>query len=73
MQKVHEFLNKYAKLLCEQDDTHCEGSQLFIETDDGIFSTKPGADLNNLRPEDIQKEYMEKLPLSDSEIKAMVH
>ena len=68
----YEILRKYSKMLAEQDYTVGEAAKMMIETADGVFSTKDGADLADLKPEDVEKLAVQHLPLARKGMSAMV-
>ena len=68
----YELLKKYARMMTEQDYTAGEAAKLLIETSDGVFATKDGADLADLKAEDVEKLAVEHLPLARKGMSAMV-
>lgn len=72
MQKAYELIKKYGMLMAEQEYSVGD-AKLFIETESGVWSTKPGTDFADIKESDIQKEEMDKLPMSDKGLKAMVY
>ena len=67
----YELLKKYAKMMTEQGYTVGEATKLLIETSDGVYGTKDGADLADLKAEDVEKLAVEHLPLSRKGMSAM--
>ncbi len=67
----YELLKKYAKMMTEQGYTVGEAAKLLIETSDGVYGTKDGADLADLKAEDVEKLAVEHLPLSRKGMSAM--
>lgn len=68
----YELLKKYARMMTEQDYTAGEAAKLLIETSDGVFATKDGADLADLKTDDVEKLAVEHLPLARKGMSAMV-
>ena len=68
----YELLKKYARMMTEQAYTAGEAAKLLIETSDGVFATKDGADLADLKAEDVEKLAVEHLPLARKGMSAMV-
>ena len=68
----YELLNKYAKMMTEQEYPVGEAAKLMIETTEGVFATKDSADLSDLKPDDVEKLAVEHLPLSRKGMSAMV-
>jgi hypothetical protein len=73
MNQVYELMNKYGKMLTSQGYSVGNYAMLVVETKDGVFSTRDGADLNNLKLEDIEKLNIKSLPVPSSKMKAMVY
>ncbi|MBR4411795.1 MAG: class II aldolase/adducin family protein [Firmicutes bacterium] len=73
MEKTYELLTKYAKMMAEQEYSTGEYSILMIDTGEGVYATKYGADLNDLKPEEVEKLNIEALPTSESGMRAMVY
>ena len=57
--------------MTEQGYTVGEAAKLLIETSDGVYGTKDGADLADLKAEDVEKLAVEHLPLSRKGMSAM--
>ena len=73
MQKAYyELLKKYAKMMTEQDYPVGEAARLLIGTSDGVFATRDGADLSDLKAEDVEKLPVEHLPMSRKGMSSMV-
>lgn len=68
----YELLKKYAGMMTEQNYTVGEAAKLLIETSEGVFATKDGADLADLKAEDVEKLAVEHLPLARRGMSAMV-
>lgn len=73
MEKTYELLKKYAKMMADQEYTVGEAAMLMIDTGDGVYSTKYGADLANLKMTDVEKLAIKTLPMSAAGMKAMVY
>ncbi|MBQ4649426.1 MAG: class II aldolase/adducin family protein [Firmicutes bacterium] len=73
MEKTYELLKKYAKMMADQEYTVGEAAMLMIDTGDGVYSTKYGADLANLKMTDVEKLAIKALPMSAAGMKAMVY
>ena len=73
MEKTYELLKKYAKMMADQDYPVGEAAMLMIDTGDGVYSTKYGADLANLKMTDVEKLAIKTLPMSAAGMKAMVY
>ena len=68
----YELLKKYAKMMTEQGYPVGEAARLLIDTSDGVLATRDGADLSDLKDEDVEKLPVEHLPLSRKGMSAMV-
>ncbi|MBQ6900727.1 MAG: class II aldolase/adducin family protein [Firmicutes bacterium] len=73
MEKTYELFKKYAKMMSDQDYHVGEAAMLMLDTDNGVYSTRYGADLANLKMSDIEKINIKALPMSRSGMKAMVY
>ncbi len=73
MEKTYELFKKYAKMMADQDYYTGEAAMLMLDTDDGVFATKYGADLADLKMSDLQRLNIKALPTSKSGMKAMVY
>jgi len=73
MSEVYEVISKYGKMMTSQGYSVGEAAMIIIETSDGVYTTKPGADLGNLKEEDIEKKYMTELPVPRTDMKALVY
>jgi len=52
--------------MAEQDYPVGEAAMLMLDTDNGVYSTRYGADLANLKMSDIEKINIKALPMSRS-------
>jgi len=73
MSEVYEVISKYGKMMTSQGYSVGEAAMIIIETSEGVFTTKPGADLGNLKEDDIEKKYMKELPVPRTDMKALVY
>ncbi len=73
MEREYELLKKYANMMASQDYPVGEAAMLMLETEEGVFATKYGADLSDLKYDQVEKLNIKKLPMSDSGMKAMVY
>ena len=73
MTEVFEIMQKYGKLLTSQEYTVGEHAKMVLETEEGIFATVDGADLSDLKPEDIAEINLPKLPVPQRDMKAMIY
>lgn len=73
MNDVFEVINRYGKMMTSQGYPVGDAAMMVIETEEGVFSTKAGADLSNLTEEDIEKKYMKELPVPRNDMKALVY
>lgn len=70
--EVCEVMNKYGKVLASQE--YPIGNAKFIlQTEDGVFATKTGADFANITEDDIEKLWVKELPIHKAEMKALVY
>ena len=72
MQKAYKILDKYAKMLTMQDYPVGNEAKLYIQTEQGVFTTKDNADLATLTIDDIEKLPSETLPIASKGYKAMI-
>ena len=69
---IYEVMKKYGQMMTSQG--YPVGSaKMMIQSTEGVFATREGADLANLQQGDIQKLEMEKLPLPLPEMKSVVY
>ena len=68
----YQLLKKYAKMMTEQDYSVGKAAKLLIETAEGVYGTKDGADLSDIKEEDVEKLALEHLPLARKGMSAMV-
>lgn len=73
MEKAYELLKKYAKMMTEQEYPVGDAAMLVLDTDNGVYGTKYGANLADLKPEEVEKLAIKNLPMSKSGMKAMVY
>lgn len=73
MEKIYELFKKYAKMMASQDYPVGDAAMLMLDTGDGVYSTKYGANLANLKPEDVEKLAIKALPTSRDGMNAMVY
>ena len=73
MGKIYELFKKYAKMMASQEYPAGDAAMLMLDTGDGVYSTKYGANLANLKPEDIEKLAIKALPTSRDGMNAMVY
>lgn len=73
MEKTYELLKKYAKMMADQEYPVGEAAMLMIDTGEGVYSTKYGANLANLKMEDVEKLTIKALPMASVGMKAMVY
>ena len=72
MNASFEYIKKYAALLAGQEYSPGAAAMLFLETDEGVYGTKNGADLANLTENDIERMPLETLPKGRRGIRAAV-
>lgn len=72
MSEVYEVMKKYGLMMASQK-YDIGAAKMMIETPEGVFATVDGADMSELKEEDIQKMNMDKLPLPVAEMKAVVY
>ena len=73
MTNVYELMKKYGALMASQNYSVGEKARLMLETDEGVFATSYGCDLSDIRPSDIEKLAMSRLPVNQEGMKAMVY
>lgn len=72
MREVYELMKKYGKMMTEQKYSVGQ-AKMMIETADGVFSTREGADMGNLKEDDIERLSMKELPTPKEGMKAIVY
>ncbi len=73
MTDVFEIMQKYGRLLTSQEYSVGEHAKMVLETEEGIFATVDGADLSDLKPEDMVEVSLPKLPVPQRDMKAMIY
>lgn len=73
MKEIYQVIKKYGHMMSEQEYPAGKDAIMMLETSKGVFATKKGADLADLKDEDIEKTEMKQLPVADRQIKAMVY
>ena len=73
MSEVYEVMKKYGHMMANQGYPIGDTAKMVIETADGVFATKAGADVAVLSEGDIEKLEIARLPVADEEIKAVVY
>ena len=68
----YELIKKYAKMMTEQGYPVGEAAKLLIETSEGVYGTKDGANLADLKLDEVEKLAVEHLPLARKGMSAMV-
>ncbi len=68
----YQLLKKYAKMMTEQEYSVGKAAKLLIETAEGVYGTKDGSDLSDIKEEDVEKLALEHLPLARKGMSAMV-
>lgn len=70
--EVCEVMNKYGKMITSQE--YEAGNVKFIlQTEEGVFVTKAGADFTDIKEDDIERLWVHELPISKPEMKAIVY
>lgn len=73
MSEIYEVIAKYGKMMTSQGYPVGEAAMIIVETPEGLFKTKLGADMANLKEEDIEKMAKTKLPVPRADMKALVY
>lgn len=68
----YELIKKYAKMMTEQGYPVGEAAKLLIETSEGVYGTKDGANLADLKLDEVEKLAVEHLPMARKGMSAMV-
>ena len=72
MNEIYEVMKKYGEMISSQGYPIGQ-TKMMIETPKGVFATRDDADIGELREEDIEKLGIEKLPIPEAEMKAVVY
>lgn len=72
MNEVYEVMKKYGLMMASQD-YDIGAAKMMIETPEGVFATKDGANMGDLKENDIEKLNLDKLPLPAADMKAVVY
>lgn len=73
MSEVYEAMKKYGQMMTSQGYSVGEGAKMILETSEGVFATADGANLADLSERDIEKLSIDKLPVPNSDMKAVVY
>ena len=55
MSNVYELMHKYGAFMASQEYSIGDHAKMILETEEGIFATSDGANMADLKPEDIEK------------------
>lgn len=70
---IYEVMKKYGQMMVKQPYPVGDAAKMIIQTSEGVFATKDGADMGNLREKDIERLPMETLPIPKTDVKAVVY
>ena len=70
---IYEVMKKYGQMMVKQPYPVGDAAKMIIQTSEGVFATKDGADMGNLREKDIERHPMETLPIPKTDVKAVVY
>ncbi|MBR6473350.1 MAG: class II aldolase/adducin family protein [Firmicutes bacterium] len=73
MADIYELMKKYGALMSSQDYPVGESAKMILETPDGVYETSEGADMADLKEEDIRLIESGSLPVKADGIKAIVY
>lgn len=73
MSKIYEVMKKYGRIMAEQPYPVGEAAKMILQTSEGVFATRDGADMGNLEEEDITQLDMDALPIPKSDVRAVVY
>lgn len=62
-------MKKYGQMMVKQPYPVGDAAKMIIQTSEGVFATKDGADMGNLREKDIERLPMETLPIPKQMLK----
>ncbi len=72
MSEVYGVMKKYGLMISSQE-YETGAVKMMIETPEGVFATRDGANMGDLKESDIEKLSVEKLPLPVADMKAVVY
>lgn len=73
MTDTYEIFKKYGALMMSQEYSVGDHPKMILQTDEGIFATRDGAKLDNLKPEDVVQLNITNLPVPKEDMKAIVY
>ena len=73
MSEIYEIFKKYGALMTSQEYSVGDHPKMVLQTEDGIFATGDGADLSDLKEEDVVRLNIGKLPVPKEDMKAIVY
>lgn len=73
MNKVYEVIKKYGEMMALQPYTVGKSAKFILQTSEGVFATKDGAEVGRLKESDIVKLPMNELPVPKSDVKAVIY
>ncbi len=72
MNEIYEVMKKYGQMVMSQE-YEVKNPKFMLETEEGIFATRDGADFNDLKEDDIEHLGIKKLPFSHNDMKAILY
>ncbi len=73
MSEVYEIMKKYGSMMASQPYTVGAAAKMILQTSQGVFATRDGADMGKLKENDIQQLGMDTLPIPKPEMRAIVY
>jgi len=73
MSKVYEVMKKYGEMMARQPYTVGNSAKMILQTSEGVFATRDGADMGNLKENDVEKLPLDALPVPKPGVKAVVY
>lgn len=73
MENIYEVMKKYGEMMASQEYTVGDAAKMILQTEEGVFATRDGADVGNLIKSDVVKLNMKSWPILKSGMKAIVY
>lgn len=70
---IYGVFKKYGQMMAKQPYPVGDAAKMILQTSDGVFATRDGADMSDLNERDIEKLSIETLPVPKSDVKAIVY
>ena len=73
MVDIYEVMKKYGQMMANQPYSVGEAAKMILQTSEGVFATRDGADMGKLEENDITQLELQALPIPKGDVKAVVY